>query len=173
MNLEAPSWIADFRFSAALDTFFLVVVLDLGGWFFDFSTFSEFSGRVFFCSVCFLSIFSWAGLGVVLAYFVLPTPPLSDGAGLGNRATRLWHRTRSQSCRLGLGRSWRIPRFFLLVFGFHFLFSMKLPRLPPHCGWHGDGFPSPLRTRPSFLSRFFNVPCWLRFLAVQRGGSGL
>ena len=31
--------------------------------------------------------FSWAGLGTVFAYFVLPTPLLSVGAGLGDRAT--------------------------------------------------------------------------------------
>ena len=36
----------------------------------------------------------WAGFGVVLAFFVLPTPPRSvPGRGLGNRAIKLWHTT--------------------------------------------------------------------------------
>ena len=41
----------------------------------------------------------WAGLGIVLAYFVLPTPPrLVPVCGLGNRATKMWHRTAGFSC---------------------------------------------------------------------------
>ena len=34
MNLEAPPWMADFRFSATLHIIFLVVFLDFVGWFF-------------------------------------------------------------------------------------------------------------------------------------------
>ena len=49
---------------------------------------------------------------MVFAYFVLPTPPLSVGAGLGNRVTHLWHRTRFRSFGLGLGGLWRIPCYF-------------------------------------------------------------
>ena len=41
----------------------------------------------------------------------LPTP-LSVGAGLGDRATRLWCRTCFQSCGLGLGGFWRLPFYF-------------------------------------------------------------
>ena len=33
-------------------------------------------------------------MGMVFAYSVLPTPPLSAGAGLDNRTTHLWHRIR-------------------------------------------------------------------------------
>ena len=50
---------------------------------------------------------------MIFAYFVRPAPPLSVGAGLGNRATHLWHRTRFRSCGLGvLGGSWRISCHF-------------------------------------------------------------
>ena len=57
-----------------------------------------------------------AGLGVVLAYFVLPTPPRSvPGCGLVNRANQLWHRT--------------------VVFSFCFLFR---PADPPPLGAGGD-----------------------------------
>ena len=52
----------------------------------------------------------------------LPPPPLSVGAGLGNRATHfLWHRTRFQSCRLGF------PLFldiFGVMFSSRFLYSL-------------------------------------------------
>ena len=46
------------------------------------------------------------------AYCVLPTLLLRVGAGLGNRATPLWHRTRFRSFGLGLGGFWRFPCFF-------------------------------------------------------------
>ena len=53
-------------FSAALDIFVVVVVfLGSGGW--------------LFCSVCFWFTFSWAGLGMVVAYFVLPIPRSVSG----------------------------------------------------------------------------------------------
>ena len=58
-------------------------------------------GSGFFLLGVFLVRFSLAWLGMVLAYFDLPTLPLSVGAGLGNRATYLWHRARFQSCGLG------------------------------------------------------------------------
>ena len=58
--------------------------------------------------VCFF--LGWVGDG--FAYFVLPTPPLSVGAGLDSQATHLWHRTRFQSRGRGLGGSRRIPCYF-------------------------------------------------------------
>ena len=62
----------------------------------------------------FRACFSRAGLGVFFAYSVLPTPPLSVGAGVGNRATHLWHRTRFRSC--GLGFRWFLAYSVLFYF---------------------------------------------------------
>ena len=45
----------------------------------------------------------------VFAYFVMPTPPLSVGVGLGNPATHLRQRTHFRSFGLGLGGVWRAP----------------------------------------------------------------
>ena len=116
-----------------------------------------------------MSLVSWAGLGMVFAYFVLPTL-LSVGAGLGNRATHVWHSTRFRSCGLGSGGSRRIPCYFFshlpippaarelgalwitlttptctgeqdrLVFVLTFRFSVDTFSPYPRCGWHGDGF---------------------------------
>lgn len=55
---------------------------------------------------------AWAGSEMLLAYFVLPTSPspaLSAGAGLGIRATHLWHRARFLSVWAGFS-------FFFAVF---------------------------------------------------------
>ena len=49
-----------------------------GGGFY-FLTLSEFSGRFFILLGMFLVCFSWAGLGMVFAYFVLPTPCSAPG----------------------------------------------------------------------------------------------
>ena len=92
---------------------------------FYFSAFSEFKDRAFFLLGTFLVCFVSAGLGIVFVYFVLLTPVLSVGAGLGNRATQVWHRTRFRSCRLGLGGSWRIPCYF----------SSRPTDLPPLGSW--------------------------------------
>ena len=111
MNLGVPPWMADFRLSAALDFFPRRFPGLWGGWFFYLLTFSEISGRGVFCSVSFWFVFDFLGLGwgwFLRILSCLP-PPLSVGAGLGNRATHLWHRRRFQSCGLGLGGSWRIP----------------------------------------------------------------
>ena len=75
-------------------------------------------------------VFSWAWLGTIFAYFVLPTPPPSAGAGLGNRATHLWHRTRFHSCGLDMVV---LGVFHIILFSFFiftFRFSMHLPRPP-------------------------------------------
>ena len=102
---------ADFRFSAALDIFFLPFSWSWGGGFLVFDVFRLF-GSGFIRSVS--SWFAFLGLGwscflkFFFAYFVLPTPPLSVGADR-NRSTHLWHRTRFQTRGLGLGGSWRIP----------------------------------------------------------------
>ena len=106
MNLEAPLWIADFRFSAALDIyifmFFLAVFPGLwGGVVFYFLTFSEFFLVGGYCSVC-PSLLGWVGDGFCVSCPSHP-PPLRVGAGLGNRVTHLWHRPRFRSCGLGLG----------------------------------------------------------------------
>ena len=61
---------------------------------------------------------------MVFAYFVLRTPPLSVGAGLGHRATHLWIRTRFQSYGLGLGGSWRLLSFFYSSW----VISLRFPR---------------------------------------------
>ena len=70
-----------------------------------FLTISGFSGQGFFLLGMFLVYFSRARSGD----FALPTPRPSVGAGLGNRATHLWFRTRFRNCGLELGGSWRIP----------------------------------------------------------------
>ena len=49
---------------------------------------------------------------MVFAYFVLPTPPLSVGAGLGNQPNHVWHRTHFRSVCPGLGGLWRISCYF-------------------------------------------------------------
>ena len=74
---------------------------------------------------------------MAFAYFVLHTPLLSVGAGLGDRATHLWHRTRFQSCGLGSGGSWRLPCFFLFVFGtrFSLLHASFSPSPPLWVAW--------------------------------------
>ena len=92
MNLEAQPWTADFPFSAALDIF---ACRFRGRWgvVLHFLTCAEFSGMGF-------------------TFFVLPTPPLTVGVGLGNRTTHLWHRIRFRSFGLGLGDLWRIPLYF-------------------------------------------------------------
>ena len=46
-------------------------------------------------------IFLWTGLGMDFANSAIQTPQLSVGAGLGNRAPRLWHKTCFRSFRLG------------------------------------------------------------------------
>ena len=78
MNLEAPPWTADFRYSAALNIFFLDVFLDFARWFFYLLMFIEFSGRGV-SGRCvpglFVCLFFRAWLGMIFAYFVLPTPP--------------------------------------------------------------------------------------------------
>ena len=112
---------------------------------------------------------------MAFAYFVLPTPPLGVGAGLGNRATHLWFRTRFQSCGLGLGGSWRLPYYFLLVFAIHFSLSHASSSAPPPVAgdmamaFVGDFF-LPLKARSPFY--FFYVLCRLRCLAIQRRGNG-
>ena len=82
--------------------------------------------------MCFWFDFSLAGLGMGLGYFVLRTPPLRVGAGLGNRDTHLWHRTRFQSCGLGPG-GFGVFRVILgLVFSIRFsLFHRHFLALPP------------------------------------------
>ena len=158
----------------ALDTFFLVVFPDFGRW--------------FFCAMCFwfvclfvrLFVFlfvclSWAALEMIFAYFVLPAPSLSVGAGQGNQATHLWHRTRFQSCGLGLGGSWRLPcdfssRVWYSLLAFPCIFLV----FPPVAGGWAmalvDDLFLPLKAR--FPFHFFYVLCRLRCLAVQRCGSG-
>ena len=80
----------------------------MGSYFFTFSEFSDrgFSARFAPC----LFFLGW--MGMIFAYFVLPTPSLSVGAGLGNRVPHLWHKIRFRSCRLDLSGSWRIPCYF-------------------------------------------------------------
>ena len=63
---------------------------------------------------------------MVFAYFVLPTSPLCAGAGLGNRVTPLWHRTRVRSFGRGLGGFCRIPCYFP---------SLLAAPPPPLGGW--------------------------------------
>ena len=113
-NLEAPPWIADFRFSAALDCFFLTFSWSLGGDCSYFLTFSEFSGRLFVwrCVSCLFIFFLGLVGGGVCVFCPAYPPALSVGAGLVTRATNLWHITRFQSCGLGLGGSWCLPCYF-------------------------------------------------------------
>ena len=88
MNLEAPPWIADFRFSAALDNGFLEVFLDFARWVFLLhGVFRVFGSGVFLPGVFLVCLFL---LGLSLgyfffAYFILPTHPLRVEAGLGLR----------------------------------------------------------------------------------------
>ena len=71
-------WIADFRITVAPDIFFLAVFLDFGG-FLLLLTFSELLGVFLFFLLGRMLLafpdFFWVGLGMVLTYFVLPTPP--------------------------------------------------------------------------------------------------
>ena len=69
-------------------------------------------GSFFFLLGVFLVCFFLGWVGDGFCVFCPAYPPLSAGAGLGDRATHLWHRTRLQSCGLGLGGSWRIPWYF-------------------------------------------------------------
>ena len=98
-------------------------------------TLSELSGRGVFLLDVVLFFFSWALLGMFFANFVLAPPPLSVGAGLGNRATSLWLRTRFHSCGLGIGGSWHLPCYFSSRFG-HSLFALPCIFLafPPVAG---------------------------------------
>ena len=96
MNLDAQPWIADFRIAATLDSFPFFWVLSSGFFFFFFfQRFLRF--RV--------------GVWGVSSYFVLLTPPLSAGAGLGNEIALFWHWTRF----LGFWSRFRVvPAFFVL-----------------------------------------------------------
>ena len=68
-------------------------------------------------------------------------PPLSVGAGLGNRVTHLWHRARFQSCRLGFGVVLSIFRvIFLLVFDTHLLFAFPRVFCTNVLVQYSDGF---------------------------------
>ena len=95
MNLDAQPWIADFRIAATLDSFPFFWVLSSGFFFFFFfQRFLRF--RVGVWDAC--------------SHSVLATPlQLSAEAGLGNRAARLWLRTRFLSFRPGF---WEVPAFF-------------------------------------------------------------
>ena len=53
----------------------------------------------------------WTGFWVVPAFFVLPPPPFSAGAGLGNQTDLSWHRTRFLSFWAWFGL---VPAFFVL-----------------------------------------------------------
>ena len=165
-------------------------------------TFSEFRVGVFLLDM--FLVLSWAGLEMGFPCFAMTTSPLSVGAGLGNRATLLWLRTRCRNCGLDLGGFWRIPCFCSshptdppplgswgrsggklttptgvqdhLAFYFSFsLFRRHFLALPPlRVIWLWLSltiYSYPLRLGlPFFL--FFDVPCRLRYLAVQRRGSG-
>ena len=90
------------------------------------------------------------------AHVVLPTPPLSVGAGLGNRATQWWHRTRFQSCGLGWVVLGVFRVIFLPVFGIHFslFFLYNSLAFPPVAGGMATAFVDdlflPLKARYSF-----------------------
>ena len=97
----------------------VLVFLPFRGQCFCFLTFSEFSGRVFLSAryVPLVWFFlGWVGGGFRVSCPAYPPPrALSVGAGLGSRATHLWHRTRFRSCGLGLGGSvgvFRVSFFF-------------------------------------------------------------
>ena len=124
--------------------------------------------------LCFFFL-SWVGDSFRVFLSCLPHP-LSVGAGLGNRATHLWLRTRFPSCRLGF-RCFLTSSvlFSFLFFYIHFSLFPASSSPPPRRGWHGDDFSltissCPLRLRLPFI--FFYVLCRLRCLAVQRCGSG-
>ena len=69
-------------------------------------------GSGFFLLGMFLDSFFFGWVGDGFRVFCPAYPPLSVGAGLGNPATHLWHRTRFRSCELGLGSSSRVPCYF-------------------------------------------------------------
>ena len=158
MNLEAPPWIADFRFSAALEFFFLDVFLDFGGWFFLLlGVFRVFGSGFFLSGVFLVCLFSLSLVWDGFCVFCPAYPPAQcRGWSVGNRATHLWHRTRFQSYRLGFRWFLTCPALFFfsfLIFTFHF--SMHLPRLlPPVAGDMAmafiDDFFLPLQARSSF-----------------------
>ena len=133
-------------------------------------TYSEFSGRRFLTGVflgCLLVCLSWAWLGMVFAYSVLPTPPLSVGAGLGNRATHLWHRTRFPSSRLGFRclLTSSVIFFFSSFFYVPFSLSLHLPRPPPsRVTWRWffvDDFFLPLKATLTFILVLRTLPASL------------
>ena len=85
---------------------------------FYFLTFSEFSSRGVFCSVYFVFRFLGPSWGCFFAYFVLPTSPLSVGAGLGNRAPII----------CGTGHASGVVGSVEVVFGvFRVIFLLALP----------------------------------------------
>ena len=176
MNLEAPPWITDFP--ATLDFVFLVVFLEFGWCFFYFLTFPSFRVRRGSARCVMVCLLSRARLGMVFAFFILLTPPLSVGAGLGNRATHLWHRTHFQSCGLGLGGSWRIPcyfcsRFWYSLFAFPLLVFFALPPVESGIAMaFVDGLFLPLRARASFLS-FLVLSYLFGFVASPFRGVGV
>ena len=143
-------------------------------------TSSDFSGRFFLLAGVFLGClfecFSWAWLGMFFAYSVLPTPPLSVGAGLGNRATHLWHRTRFPSSRLGFrclltsSVIFFFSSFFMFPFHFPCIFLAPPPSRVTWRWFFVDDFFLPLEATLPFI--LFYVLCRLRCLAVQRCGSG-
>ena len=116
-------------------------------------------------------------VGVGICAFCPAHPRLSVGAGLGNRATHLWPRTRFQSCGLGFGGSWRLPCYFSFRFWYSlFAFPYIFLAFPPVAGGMTmafvDDFFLPLKARSSF--HFFlrtlpaSLPCrsevWERVL---------
>ena len=133
MDLKAQPWIADSRVLAALDIFVSCHLAgNSGGCRTLFLTFSRVFGSGFFYSVCFSpSLFklclALVGEGFVAFFVLLIPPPLSVGAGPGNRASRLWHRTRFRS--FGLGSSGSGLKWFV---AYPVLFSFLDLPIPPH-----------------------------------------
>ena len=125
-----------------------------------------------------LFVFSWASLGIVISYFVLPTPPPSVEAGLGNRATDCGTGRVSKVVAWVFGVVLGVFRVtFLLVFGIHFsLFQASSSPPSPVAGGTAmafvDDFFLPLKAQSSF--HFFvrimpvSLPCrsegWERIL---------
>ena len=119
MNLETPPWIADFRFSAALDVFFLDVFLDCKGGgvpLLDVFRFPSFGlgflllGVFLVCLLVFLWL-DWGGFCVFCSAY--PPRPVSGLVWVIGPLT------------CGTGRVYRVVVWVYVVFGvFRFFFLL-------------------------------------------------
>ena len=144
---------------------------------FYYLTFSEFSGRGFSAwSVSGLFFVGWIGGGFCV---LCPAYPPRSVSGLVWVIGPLICGTGPVSGVVDWVQMVLVVFgvIFLLVFGVHFsLFRRHFLTLPPlRAAWRWPSLTvssSPLLVGYSFLSFFFDVPCRLRYLAVQRCRSG-